>query len=768
MKQNEKIILPIDSHIPEIIDAVKKYSTIIIKASPGSGKTTRLPWRLSEELNQKVAVLEPRRLAAKLAAQRIADENRIILGKEIGYHFRFDKNFSSDSKVIFYTEGTFLKKFIHQNSLENFEIVVLDEFHERHLETDLALGLLLELQKKKNLKIILMSATIETDMTNLFINSKSIEISSPLYPVEIRYLPNQPSLLNMPLELKVKKSLEETSEDTLVFLPGMREMLRTKEILGSSYNVLLLHADLPRDEQQKALLPSRDRKIILSTNIAESSVTIPGVKTVIDSGIQRESWYSPWNGLKFIHDVPVTKSSAVQRAGRAGRTGPGTCYRLFSEFDFNERNSFTVPEIDKADLTDICLLIKGMELTPLWPKKPSQEKWDKAINLLTQIGALHEERITPIGRRMLDYPLEARLSRILCEGEKLNLEMKEKLLRYICTEIEQDKAGSLKQKLNFYLQTSGSLDTPWEKCFLTGFIDQVAKYRPKQRDFIHFSGKIIKSHQNLEGLHEGLYLILNVTQRQEANQVLSIWEEWLWTIDPFPIEEDFDFEVDEKITIKTKTKVGSIVLHEQPLRSKWSTLDQTIKIKISPLLKKVSLKKIELLRNQSRFERLSFWAKTNGIQINSIVESIDINFYFEEYEELDWENFEEFFFHSLEGSLNIKDLEKNLPSKMNFGGRRELIIHYPLDQEPYLEAPIQDFYGIKETPTILGGKISLTIKLLGPHKRPIQITKDINNFWKKTYKEMKKEYERDYPRHYWPENPWEAKPFLLKSHLPKT
>ncbi len=768
MKQNEKIILPIDSHIPEIIDAVKKYSTIIIKASPGSGKTTRLPWRLSEELNQKVAVLEPRRLAAKLAAQRIADENRIILGKEIGYHFRFDKNFSSDSKVIFYTEGTFLKKFIHQNSLENFEIVVLDEFHERHLETDLALGLLLELQKKKNLKIILMSATIETDMTNLFINSKSIEISSPLYPVEIRYLPNQPSLLNMPLELKVKKSLEETSEDTLVFLPGMREMLRTKEILGSSYNVLLLHADLPRDEQQKALLPSRDRKIILSTNIAESSVTIPGVKTVIDSGIQRESWYSPWNGLKFIHDVPVTKSSAVQRAGRAGRTGPGTCYRLFSEFDFNERNSFTVPEIDKADLTDICLLIKGMELTPLWPKKPSQEKWDKAINLLTQIGALHEERITPIGRRMLDYPLEARLSRILCEGEKLNLEMKEKLLRYICTEIEQDKAGSLKQKLNFYLQTSGSLDTPWEKCFLTGFIDQVAKYRPKQRDFIHFSGKIIKSHQNLEGLHEGLYLILNVTQRQEANQVLSIWEEWLWTIDPFPIEEDFDFEVDEKITIKTKTKVGSIVLHEQPLRSKWSTLDQTIKIKISPLLKKVSLKKIELLRNQSRFERLSFWAKTIGIQINSIVESIDINLYFEEYEELDWENFEEFFFHSLEGSLNIKDLEKNLPSKMNFGGRRELIIHYPLDQEPYLEAPIQDFYGIKETPTILGGKISLTIKLLGPHKRPIQITKDINNFWKKTYKEMKKEYERDYPRHYWPENPWEAKPFLLKSHLPKT
>ncbi len=767
MKQNEKIILPIDSHIPEIIDAVKKYSTIIIKASPGSGKTTRLPWHLSKELNQKVAVLEPRRLAAKLAAQRIADENQLTLGKEIGYHFRFDKNFSNESKVIFYTEGTFLKRFIHQNSLENFDIVILDEFHERHLETDLSLGLLQDLQKNKKLKIILMSATIETEMVNLFSDSMSIEINSPMYPVEIRYLPNQPSLLNMPLELKVKKSLEETSDDTLVFLPGMREMLRTKEILGDSYNVLLLHADLSKDEQRKALLPSRERKIILSTNIAESSVTIPGIKTVIDSGIQRESWYSPWNGLKFIHDVPVTKSSAIQRAGRAGRTGPGLCYRLFSEFDFNGRNTFTVPEIEKADLTDVCLLIKGTGLNPQWPKKPPEEKWERATHLLTQLGALCDEKITPIGRRMLDYPLDARLSRILIEGEKLTLEKKEKLLKYICTEIELDKSGTLKQKLNFYLNTSGSLDTPWEKCFLTGFIDQVAKYRPKQRDFIHSSGKIIKSHQNLEGLEDGLYLILNVTQRQEANQVLPIWEEWLWNIDPFPIEEDIHFEVDDKIIIKTKTKIGSIVLNEELLKSKWSSLDPSIKRNISPLLKKTSLKKIESFIIQARYERLSFWAKTNGIQINTITDSLDINSYFEDYDELDWDNFEEYFFRSIEQSLNMTDLERNLPTKINLGGRKEILVHYSSDQEPYLEAPVQDFFGLKETPTILGGKVLLTLKLLGPHKRPIQITKDINNFWKKTYKEIKKEYERDYPRHYWPENPWDAKPFLLKSHLPK-
>ncbi len=767
MKQNEKIILPIDSHIPEILEAVKNYSTIIVKASPGSGKTTRLPWALSQEIKRKIVVLEPRRLAAKLAAKRIAEENGLRLGEEIGYHFRFEKNFQEDSKVIFYTEGTFLKKFLNDPFLKDIDMVILDEFHERHLETDLALALLRDLQQKKELKILLMSATIETEIEEQFQNCKSIEIEAKQYPVEIKYLPNQPSIISMPLELKVKRTIDETSGDTLVFLPGMREMLKTKEVLSDFQNVLLLHADLSKDEQERALLPSNERKIILSTNIAESSLTIPGIKTVIDSGIQRESWYSPWNSLKHIHDVPVTKSSAIQRSGRAGRTGPGVCYRLYSEFDFNERKSYTVPEIDKRDLTDICLLVTATGLSPKWPKQPDLDKWQKAIELLTKLGAIKEGKITITGKRMIEYPLDSRIARVLISGENLELKSKEKLLKFICNDIEQDKSGSLLKRLHFYLNLQGSKGFPWEKCLLTGFIDQVAKYRSKQKDFIHYSGKIIKAHHSVNNLEDGFYLILNITQRQEAIQVISVWEEWFWEIEPFPIQEEVDFEVGEQIILKEKTKIGSIVLEENQIKPTWSSLDSKIKDKLQIQLNNISLKKIETLKSNPKFEKLSFWALQNNILLSSIIDSFSISSYFSGNDRLSWENFEEFFIQFLENELGASDIEKQLPSKIHLGGKKELTIHYPIGLAPYLEAPIQDFYGLSETPKIMSGKISLTIKLLGPHKRPIQITKDLKSFWQKTYKEMKKEYERDYPRHYWPENPWEAKPFLLKSHIPK-
>ena len=196
-------------------------------------------------------------------------------------------------------------------------------------------------------------------------------------------------------------------------------------------------------------------------------------------------------------------------------------------------------------------------------------------------------------------------------------------------------------------------------------------------------------------------------------------------------------------------------------------MDSKIKNKLLIQLNNISLKKIENIKSNPKFEKLSFWALQNNMPLSSIIDSFSIASYFLENDQLNWENFEEFFIHFLENELGASDIDKQLPTKVHLGGRRELTIHYPIGLAPYLEAPIQDFYGLRETPTIMSGKISLTLKLLGPHKRPIQITKDLKSFWERTYKEMKKEYERDYPRHYWPENPLEAKPFLLKSHLPK-
>lgn len=762
MKQNEKLKLPIDSHISEILEAVRSQSTIIVKASPGSGKTTRLPWAIAENSSGKVVVLEPRRLAAKLAAARIAEESGLSLGKEVGYHFRFEKNVTPDTKLIFYTEGTFLKQFLSNPDLKEVEVVILDEFHERHLDTDLAFALLRDLQKKRNLKVILMSATLDIELLKTIQDSRAIEVEGITYPVEVSYLPNQPSVLNENLELKVRRAVEKTEGDTLVFLPGMREMLRAQDSLTGNYDVYLLHAELTKEEQARALKPSSRRKIILSTNIAESSVTIPGIRTVIDSGIQREARYSPWNGLKFIQDTKVTKSSAIQRAGRAGRTGPGVCHRLYSEQDYNEREEHTVPELERADLTDVCLLVSGTSLSPIWFHEPNPEKWKKSLSLLENLGALKEGKLTSTGLKMLEYPLDSRLGRILIEGEKLVLKKKEQLLRYIAEVIEQDRTGTLKRRLGFYLKSEGKDDGPWEKCLLTGFVDQVAKFRSKQRDFIHYSGKILKAHSSLTHLEDGLYIVLDITQKQEAVQVMEVQEEWLWDLDPFPFHDEDEIEVRPRLSSKRKTKIGSIVIEESQVKLSWKDLKPEMRAKV--LKETASLKEKAIIewKHSPRGEKILYYLKYQHQMVDI---QIDLGIYLEHND--DWENLPYFVNEQIESQLNLGDIDQLLPSKLNLGGRRDLTIHYEDGAEPYLEAPIQDFYGINESPAIMNGKVPLTLKLLGPHKRPIQITKDLKSFWQKTYQEMKKEYQRDYPRHYWPDKPWEAKPYLLKSHIPK-
>jgi ATP-dependent helicase HrpB len=765
--QTEKPLLPIDPFIPGILSAVQKHSTVIVKASPGSGKTTRLPWELAKNLDKKVVVLEPRRLAAKLAAQRIASENKLTLGKEVGYQFRFEKMTSSETRLTFYTEGTFLKKFLHDPLLNDVDIVLLDEFHERHLETDLALALLRDLQNKRNLKIILMSATLDTKLFEAFTDATSIEIDAKMFPVEVSYLPNQPSVLNRPLELKVKDAVEKVpDENVLVFLPGMREMLKAQSVLTG--NVHLLHADLSKEEQEEALSPGKTRKIILATNIAESSVTIPGITVVIDSGIQREAHYSPWNGLKFIEDTPVTKSSAIQRAGRAGRTAPGKCFRLYSEQDFKERPEYTIPEIERADLTDVFLLVTGTALRPLWFHSPPEEKWKKAKLLLENLNAIEGTSLTATGKKMLEFPLDARLSRILIEGEKLEYKLKEKLLHYICDTIENDRTGTLKKRLNFYLKNSGSDKTPWEQCILTGFVDQVARFRSKQRDFIHYSGKTIKAHPSLQDLSDDYYIILDITQRQEAISILPIDESWLWDLSPFPFTEEDEVQMNEKVLLRRKTKLGSIVIEESALKADWTTLNQDLKNKITTLSETKLKQKKQLWRETPEFGRIFYWAKKQNLDLEKVLEELTPSLFYETQTDLNWEDFETFIHQFVLAKISLPNLDAELPVKINLGGKRELTVHYPEGMEPYLEAPIQDFYGLKSTPTIMNGKVPLTLKLLGPHKRPIQVTKDLKNFWEKTYQEMKKEYQRDYPRHNWPENPAEAKPILLKSQLRPT
>ncbi len=762
---NQKISLPIDPYIDAILKKIQDFSTILIKASPGSGKTTRLPWAIANSLAGKVLVLEPRRLAAKLAAERIASEEKLKIGSEVGYHFRFENQTSQESKLIFYTEGTFLKKLLHDPRLDGVSVVILDEFHERHLETDMALAYLLEIQSQRpDLKLVLMSATLDTELLARFKNSTVVEIEAPHFPVETFYLPNRPSILNQSLELKIRDALEKipSDHDVLIFLPGMREILKIESYLGDRLgDIFILHSEVSKDQQEAALRPHPRRKIILSTNIAESSVTIPGIKAVIDTGIQREAHYSPWNGLKFIQDSAVTKSSAIQRAGRAGRVAPGVCHRLYSLQDFESRENFTIPEIMKADLTDVYFLTRQFSSTPHWMTAPPKERWDKAENLCYLMGLIDQEiNITSLGKGLTQYPLDLRLSRVLSAGEKLKKEEKKKLLNFICNELENDPSGRLYQRLSSYTEKEG-LEADWEKALVAGFIDQVAKYRPKQNDLIHYSGKNVKLHSSLGTLSEGYYLILDITQRQEAIKIVPIEEEWLFDHNPFPFDDEELIVVDPTFAIKSLTKLGSIVLDEKTLPLNWEHLAPTQKEKVTQLGQKVFEKNLEQFKNSETYHRFYFWQKLNQ---KDEFPSPKLADYLEFNGAMNWEGLENFFNTIfLDNELNAK-----LPRVIHLGGKKELKIHYPYNQDPFLEAPIQDFYGLKETPKIADNKVALTLKLIGPHKRPLQVTKDLASFWNKTYLEMLKEFKRDYPRHHWPDDPKSAKPILLKRQLPET
>src|SRR5690554_1754829 len=730
------IALPIDPYIPEILNAWDKEKNIVISASPGSGKTTRLPWALSQRTQKRIVVLEPRKLAAKMAATRMAQENQVKLGEEVGYAYRDDVRFSEQSRVIFFTEGTFIRFLNDNNFLQSVDTIIFDEFHERHLETDLSLALVRKItQNYPELKLVLMSATIDSEIAGP-LNAKTIEIHSQFYSVKTHYLPNQPSILNQELGIKVRNVVKELplEGDILVFLPGMREILRTQEILNEYFGrVFILHSEIERSEQEAIMHPSRERKIILATNIAESSLTIPGIKYVIDSGIARMSEYNPWTGIKRLIDRPITQASAIQRMYRAGRTQDGECFRLYPEFDFNERPKYTIPQVLTADLNDTYLLSCYYHHQLHWPTPPPEEKWKKAAHLNELLGMSQDGHITEIGKFALTHNLNIRLAKILWGARNLSSKNKEKLLHFISKYIAKEDPKYLRRRLSNYLSDNGSENMDdMARFILPGMVDQVAKYRPQYHDFIHFSGKSLKINQSKTHFDEGLYVLITINQREQVEEALMIQEEWLIDLEPYPLKESQDISWDEeKIVISLKTSLGSLVLEEQTLPKEWMNLNQ---IEREEFIKKNSHKFETLLKKFTQedfYQRVLFYSKTTQ-------KEFDFNPQLEELLDYDQGSLKrsfEFFKYKLEQALGVS-IDYEVPEFI-FVNKKKFAITYA--EEASIQGYIQDFYGIDKTPTIMSN-VPLTLVLLGPHKRPIQYTKDLKGFWSRTYKEMLKEY----------------------------
>jgi ATP-dependent helicase HrpB len=429
------IPLPIDPLLAEITATLSRVNALVLEAPPGAGKTTRVPRAMLDAGivgAGEIVVLQPRRLAARLAARRVAEEFGERLGETIGYQVRFEESASAKTRVRFVTEGILTRRLLSDPMLTGIGAVVLDEFHERHLHGDVALAMIKQLQRRdrRDLKLVVMSATLDAAPVSAFLDdAPALRSEGRRFDVAIEYLAKAD---DRPLSAQVASAVqrlvaEGLDGDILVFLPGAAEIRRAIDACApiahrADLLVLPLHGDLPPAEQDRAVKPADRRKVILSTNVAETSVTIDGVVAVIDSGLARMASHAPWSGMPVLRVGPISRASATQRAGRAGRTREGRCIRLYTKHDHDTRPSHDAPEIKRLDLAETVLELRASGVDPArfaWFEAPPAGAIDAADLLLARLGALDEaNRVTPTGRRMLRFPVHPRQGRMIVEAEQ--------------------------------------------------------------------------------------------------------------------------------------------------------------------------------------------------------------------------------------------------------------------------------------------------------------------------------------------------------------
>jgi ATP-dependent helicase HrpB len=422
--------LPIDPILPDVVASLRAHPALVLEAPPGAGKTTRVPRALLDAGlagTGEIVVLEPRRLATRMAARRVAEELGESVGETVGYRVRFEDVSSDRTRLRFVTEGVLARTILASPRLDGVGAVVLDEFHERHLQGDVALALLERLRRthRPDLRLVVMSATLATEPIAAYLGAPTLRAEGRRYPVEIEHVP---AADDRPLPLQVASAVrrlvnEGLNGDVLVFLPGAAEIRAAREACeriatDAGLAIVPLHGDLSAPEQDAAVRRSERPKIILSTNVAESSVTIEGVAAVIDSGLARVASQAPWSGLPRLRVEKISRASATQRAGRAGRTREGRCLRLFTKADFESRAEHEAPEVLRLDLTQTLLELAAMNAIDLpWLEAPPDANRRAAADLLRRLGALDAEgRVTGTGRSMLRYAVHPRAARLVVEG----------------------------------------------------------------------------------------------------------------------------------------------------------------------------------------------------------------------------------------------------------------------------------------------------------------------------------------------------------------
>jgi ATP-dependent helicase HrpB len=735
-----------------------------------------------------VVVLEPRRLAVRMAARRVAEELGEPLGETVGYRVRFEEVSSETTRLWYLTEGVLTRRLLMDGDLRGVQLVVLDEFHERHLETDLALALLRDLQTRRgDLRLLIMSATLGDDLQAALGNPPLIKAPGRLFPVTVRYVPHSAAPLEDQVAAALGRIVGETKGHVLIFLPGAGEIRKAMTACEpvarqARATVLPLHGDLTPEEQDLAVAPgvaqSDARKIICSTNVAESSVTIEGVEAVIDSGLARVLTHSPWSGLSRLNVEKISQASAIQRAGRAGRTSAGMAVRLYPESDFVRRALQLPAEILRADLSSTLLMLAahGIEWEQLpWLEQPAAEMLGQARDLLVKLTALDAKaKVTANGRRMGDLPLHPRLARFVLAAAEMGAKREACDLAARLSEgrprFEQGSHGSdieallaadlpynarrLRQQLleQVRVEGRGRVDShALEKALLLAFPDRVARKRGER--LMLANGMAAQLDRGIF-VHGDFMVAMDVDERDGQIPLVrvasGIEADWLLDLFPDSIEtrEELVWNREaERVEQRNQLRYEQLVIDEStgPARNAEEFLaGKAIEAGAERFAEAEELGRLT--------RRVKFAA---GYTSESVPE--------------DWlelglrelakgcTGFAEMrdggLLEVLQRMLPMRRINEIAPTHVTLPSGRRARIEYHEGRPPSVASRLQDFFGMKETPKVAGGKVALVVELLAPNQRPVQVTRDLVSFWKTLYPQVRKELSRRYPRHKWPEEP---------------
>ena len=794
--------LPVDSLLPEIAASLKASPNLVLESPPGTGKTTRVPAALLDPPAGRVLVLEPRRLAARMAAARVAFERGERLGRTVGYQVRFEEVRGPSTRLLFLTEGVLLRRLLSDPLLGGVDAVVLDEFHERHLDGDLALALLRRLQRERRpeLRLVVMSATLAAAPLAAHLSGcRVIRSEGRLHEISTRYTPHSSRPLEDEVACALEKALAEGIDGhVLVFLPGAREIRRAGRACEGAARragmaVMALHGDLSLDEQARVLEPSDQTKLILSTNVAESSVTVDGVTVVIDSGLARVAANSPWSGLPSLNVARISKASAIQRAGRAGRTRPGRVFRLYSEEDFLRRPDRDLPEIQRRELSEHTLGLLAMGVS--WEELPLLDAPPPAAvaaagELLRRLGAADERgRLTPSGRRMSRSPLHPRLARLILEGERRGAEEDACAVAALLSAGARltgqphagpsdllaladgdwpDKARRLFQQIRRRGKPGGPArgrdDTALRISVLAAFPDRVARRRQARDLLLAGGGSAILAETSVVTDAEFLVAV-EVEDRADLGRPLvrlasAIEPGWLIDLFPERVREHDRVEWNraaERAEGVSALRFDAITIQESrgaPDPDRAAALLAEKAIEAGP----------ERFCDPEEFRaylaRAAFAAKHSSVKpltqedVEEALRALASGL--RSFAELEAAARAGGLLRALDARLGadaLRALDTAAPARIRLPSGRSARVHYGPHQPPWIASRLQDFFGLRETPRVAGGRVPLVLHLLAPNQRPVQTTTDLTGFWQRLYPRVRRELSRRYPKHAWPEDP---------------